>query len=470
MQIVIIGCGYVGLVSGACFAELGHEVICADVDRERIALLQLGQVPIFEPGLADLVARNVRAGRLSFSACVEEAVIDADAIFIAVGTPPRASDGHADLSSVYAVARTIGSALRKFAVIVSKSTVPVGTADEIERLISEQNRDADYAVVSNPEFLREGSAIADFMAPDRIVVGTESTAARQVMEKIYAGLINNGVALHLTARRSAELIKYAANAFLALKITFINEIAELCEAVGSDVEEVAAGVGADGRIGSKFLRPGPGFGGSCFPKDTLALVKTAQDSGQPLRLIETMIGINEQRKRGMARKVITACGGSVRGKIIAILGLTFKADTDDVRGAPSLDIVRALQDKGANVRAFDPAGMANAKTQLAGVRFVKDVDEAVMNADAAVIVTDWKIFANLEFDRLRLLMRQPVLVDLRNVYRGVDVLQHGFSYSCVGRSPISGIVASRAKESTACFDESGFVDALGEATALALHG
>ena len=433
MRIVTIGSGYVGLVSGTCLADFGHDVTCVDSDTAKISALQNGTVPFYEPGLDNLVARNTREGRLSFTTGLADAVADADAVFITVGTPARRSDGHADLSAVYAAARQIAKAIRKFTVVISKSTVPLGTGDEIERIMREENPRAEFAVVSNPEFLREGAAISDFIDPDRIVIGLDDERARQVMRDIYQPLCLDRVPVLFTARRAAELIKYAANAFLAVKITFINEIADLCEQAGADVQEIARGMGLDSRIGARFLEAGPGYGGSCFPKDTLALVKTAQDYNRPLRIIETTIAVNERRKRGMARKVMAACGGSVRDKTIAILGLTFKPNTDDMRGAPSLDIIRALQDHGANIQAFDPVGMSAARPLLEKVTYAADPYEAAGDADALVIVTDWEMFQNLDFARLKLTMAQPILVDLRNMYRPEDVIKHGFRFTSVGR-------------------------------------
>ncbi|WCS24397.1 UDP-glucose/GDP-mannose dehydrogenase family protein [Methylobacterium sp. NMS14P] len=433
MNITMVGSGYVGLVSGACFADFGHTVVCVDSNRGRIDALNAGRMPIYEPGLEALVAENVRQDRLSFITDLEAAVGQADAVFIAVGTPSRRGDGFADLSYVYAAARSIARALRGFTVVVTKSTVPVGTGDEVERIIRETNPEAQFAVVSNPEFLREGAAIADFKRPDRIVVGTDEPRAVAVMEQIYRPLYLNAAPIVAMSRRTAELTKYAANAFLAAKITFINEVADLCEAVGADVQAVARGIGLDNRIGSKFLHAGPGYGGSCFPKDTLALVKTAQDAGTPLRLVETVVAVNDQRKRAMARKVIKACGGSVRGRTVALLGLTFKPNTDDMRDAPSLAIVAGLQDAGAVVRAYDPEGMEQARPLLPGVAFAEDAYHCAEGADVLVLVTEWDAFRALDLDRLRGVMQRPVLVDLRNVYRADDVRARGFTYSSVGR-------------------------------------
>ncbi|WP_303761184.1 UDP-glucose dehydrogenase family protein [Sphingobium yanoikuyae] len=433
MRIVMTGSGYVGLVSGACLADFGHEIICVDKDERKIDKLRAGGVPIYEPGLADLIARNVKAERLSFTTDLASSVAEADVVFIAVGTPARRGDGHADLSYVYDAAREIAGALKGFTVVVTKSTVPVGTGDEVERIIRETNPDAQFAVASNPEFLREGAAIEDFKRPDRIVVGIEDERARPVMEEVYRPLYLNQAPLLFTGRRTSELIKYAANAFLAMKITYINEMAELCERVGADVQQVARGIGLDNRIGSKFLHAGPGYGGSCFPKDTLALVKTAEDSGAPIRLIETTVAINESRKRAMARKVIGVCNGSVRGKTIAVLGLTFKPNTDDMRDAPSLSIIQALQDGGAQIRAFDPEGIEAAQPLLQNVDFFHDPYAAAQGASAVVLVTEWDALRALDLSRLRGVMAGNGLVDLRNIYRPEVAEAAGFIYDSVGR-------------------------------------
>ena len=434
MRVTMIGAGYVGLVSGACFADFGHDVICVDKDRAKIDSLRAGVMPIFEPGLPELVAANVRAGRLTFTDDFASSVHGAEAIFIAVGTPSRRGDGHADLSFVHAAAREIAAELNGYAVIVTKSTVPVGTGDEVERVIREANPAAAFAVVSNPEFLREGAAIGDFKRPDRIVIGTEDAHARAVMTELYRPLFLNQSPLLFTARRTAELIKYAANAFLATKITFINEIADLCEAVGADVQDVARGIGLDNRIGAKFLHAGPGYGGSCFPKDTLALIKTAQDYGAPVRIVETVAAVNDSRKRAMAKKVIAAAGGSVRGKRIAVLGLTFKPNTDDMRDSPAIAIVQALQDAGAEVRAFDPEGIAQAKLVLTNVDYARDPYDCITGAEAAVLVTEWDAFRAMDMDRVRSLMAKPVLVDLRNVYRLEEMARRGIDYRSIGRA------------------------------------
>ncbi|HET9175116.1 MAG TPA: UDP-glucose/GDP-mannose dehydrogenase family protein [Pseudolabrys sp.] len=434
MRVAMIGTGYVGLVSGACFADFGHEVVCVDKDKEKIAALRRGEVPIYEPGLNEVVAINARADRLKFTTELSGAVAEADAVFIAVGTPSRRGDGFADLSFVYDAAREIARALDGFTVVITKSTVPVGTGDEVERIIRETRPDADYAVVSNPEFLREGAAIRDFKLPDRIVIGTTDTRARELMSELYRPLYLNRSPILFTGRRTAELIKYAANAFLATKITFINEIADLAEKVGADVQEVARGIGLDNRIGSKFLHAGPGYGGSCFPKDTVALIKTAQDHASPLRIVEAVAAVNDTRKRAMARKVSAALGGDVRGKTVAILGLTFKPNTDDMREAPSIPLITALQDMGAKVRAYDPIGMEQAKSLLGNVTFCDDAYSCAKGAAALVIVTEWEQFRALDFDRLKAVMAQPVLVDLRNVYRPDEMARRGFAYEGIGRA------------------------------------
>ena len=439
MRVAMIGTGYVGLVSGACFADFGHVVTCIDKDPSKIARLERGEIPIFEPGLDDLVARNVREGRLFFTLDGAEAIRQADAVFIAVGTPSRRGDGHADLSYVYAAAEEIAGLIEGFTVVVTKSTVPVGTGDEVEAIIRRVNPDAQFAVVSNPEFLREGAAIGDFKRPDRVVVGINDIdsptgqQARAVMNELYRPLNLNESPLLYVGRRTSELIKYAANAFLAMKITFINEMADLSEAVGADVQQVARGIGLDKRIGSKFLHAGPGYGGSCFPKDTLALVRTAQDAGAPSRLIETTVEVNAARKKAMAGRVEKALGGSLKGKTVALLGLTFKPNTDDMRDAPSLDIAPALVAAGATVRAFDPEGMTEAAHLLPDVQMTDSAYAAAEGADAVVIVTEWDPFRALDLDRLKQLMNRPVLVDLRNIYRPEDMAARGFQYSGIGR-------------------------------------
>jgi len=434
MRVAMIGTGYVGLVSGACFADFGHTVCCVDKDRAKIEKLEKGQIPIYEPGLEDLVARNVREGRLSFHSEGAEAIRTADAVFIGVGTPSRRGDGHADLSYVYAAAEEIAEMMDGFTVIVTKSTVPVGTGDEIEKIIKAKRPDAQFAVVSNPEFLREGAAINDFKRPDRVVVGLEDERARDVMREIYRPLFLNETPMLFVGRRTSELIKYAANAFLAMKITYINEMADLCEAVGADVQQVARGIGLDNRIGSKFLHPGPGYGGSCFPKDTVALVRTAVDAGSPMRLIEATVLINDARKKAMAGKVEAALDGDLAGKTIGVLGLTFKPNTDDMRDAPSLDIVPQLQALGAKVQAFDPEGTEEARALLPGVQFVAGPYDAAFGADALLILTEWDQFRALDLDRIKQQMRGPVIVDLRNIYQPAEMRDFGFNYVSVGRS------------------------------------
>jgi UDPglucose 6-dehydrogenase len=443
MKIAMIGSGYVGLVSGACFADFGHDVVCVDKHEGKIAALRHGEIPIFEPGLSDLVTRNAAAGRLSFTTDLAGPVAEADAVFIAVGTPSRRGDGFADLSYVHAAAREIAASLRGYTVVVTKSTVPVGTGDEVERIIREIRPDAAFDVVSNPEFLREGAAIEDFKRPDRIVIGAESEPARAVMADIYRPLYLNSAPILNTGRRTAELTKYAANAFLATKITFINEMAELCEQVGANVQDVARGMGLDNRIGSKFLHAGPGYGGSCFPKDTLALIKTAQDYGTPSRIVEAVAAVNDQRKRAMARKVTQAFGGPIRGKTVAVLGLTFKPNTDDMRDAPSLSIIAALQDAGAVIRAYDPEGLEQAKPLLTDVALCDDPYACLRGAHAAVIVTEWDVLRGLDLKRVKEMMAMPVLVDLRNIYRPEQVRELGFRYVDVGRGDLSAAAAAR---------------------------
>jgi UDPglucose 6-dehydrogenase len=428
----MIGTGYVGLVSGACFADFGHDIVCIDKDAGKIDRLLKGEIPIFEPGLDDLVERNVREGRLSFTLDGAEAIKAADAVFIAVGTPTRRGDGHADLSYVYAAAEEVAGLIDGFTVIVTKSTVPVGTGDEVEAIIRKTRPDAQFAVVSNPEFLREGAAIEDFKRPDRVVVGTDDERAKAVMNELYRPLFLNETPIVFTGRRTSELIKYAANAFLAMKITFINEMADLCEAVGADVQQVAKGIGLDKRIGGKFLNAGPGYGGSCFPKDTLALVRTASDAGAPVRLIEATVAVNDARKKAMAGKVAKAVDGDLKGKTVGVLGLTFKPNTDDMRDAPSLDIIPALQALGATIQAFDPEGH-EARQMLKDVDFKANAYEAVEGADAVVIITEWDQFRALDLDRMKLLMKSPTVIDLRNIYRPEDMRARGFRYTSVGR-------------------------------------
>ena len=436
MRIAMIGTGYVGLVSGACIADFGHQVTCVDKDSSKISALNAGKLPIYEPGLEDIVQSNVRQGRLSFTTTLSEALNGAAAVFIAVGTPSRRGDGHADLSHVYEAAREIAATLTGFTVVITKSTVPVGTSDEVERIIHELRPDLEVAVVSNPEFLREGAAIHDFKHPDRIVIGTDDARAKKVMAEIYRPLCLNQAPILSTGRRTAELIKYAANAFLATKITFINEIADLCEKVGADVQEVARGIGLDNRIGAKFLHPGPGFGGSCFPKDLRALIKTAQDHSVPMRILEAVDTANDLRKRAMARKVASTFAGALRGKTVAVLGLTFKPDTDDMREAPSIALIVALQDMGATVRVYDPMGMPQARKVLTDVTYCPGPYDCVEEADAAVIVTEWEQFRALDLERMRDLMACPVIVDLRNIYRAEDMKKQGFAYTCVGQAPM----------------------------------
>ena len=438
MQIAMIGSGYVGLVSGACLADFGHSVVCVDKNPDRITLLQNGIMPIYEPGLAALVATNVEAARLSFTLDLAAAVAGAEVVFIAVGTPSRRGDGHADLSFVHEAAAEIARAIKGYTVIVTKSTVPVGTGDEVESIIRQLRPDVEFAVVSNPEFLREGAAISDFKLPDRIVLGTEDAHAREIMTEVYRPLYLNQAPLMFTGRRTSELIKYAGNAFLATKITFINEIAELCEKVGANVQEVARGIGLDNRIGAKFLNAGPGYGGSCFPKDTLALIRTGQENGAPLRIVETVAQVNEARKTAMAGKVIAACGGSVAGKTIGILGLAFKPKTDDMRDAPSLVLIPALIAAGAIIKAYDPESIEQAKTLLSGVAYTANAYACVEGADAVVILTEWEQFRALDLNRMKNTMHGHVLVDLRNIYRPEEMARHGFAYTSVGRGGKSG--------------------------------
>mgnify|MGYP001765429286 CR=1 FL=1 len=434
MKIAMIGSGYVGLVSGACFADFGHDVACVDSNPDKIAALNAGRIPIFEPGLDSLVAANRAAGRLSFTTDLKAAARQADAVFIAVGTPSRRGDGHADLSYVYAAAAEIAAAIEGFTVVVTKSTVPVGTGDEVEAIIRRVNPQADVAVVSNPEFLREGAAISDFKRPDRIVIGLEDPRARAVMEEMYRPLYLNQAPLLFTSRRTSELTKYAANAFLATKITFINEMADLCEAVGADVQDVARGIGLDNRIGRKFLHAGPGYGGSCFPKDTLALIRTAQEAGARTRIVETVEAVNKARKKELCARVEKACGGSVAGKTVALLGLAFKPNTDDMRDAPSIDLVAGLVAAGARVTAYDPESMEQARPLMPDVAFCADAYACVEGADALVIVTEWDAFRALDLGRIKAALRAPVVVDLRNIYRPEDMRRRGFDYSSVGRA------------------------------------
>lgn len=433
MRVAMIGTGYVGLVSGACFADFGHVVTCVDKDASKIERLHQNIMPIYEPGLDDLVQKNVKEERLFFTTEAKDAIADADAVFIAVGTPSRRGDGHADLSYVYAAAEEIAELMTGFTVVVTKSTVPVGTGDEVEEIIRKKRPDAEFAVVSNPEFLREGAAIKDFKIPDRVVVGTEDDRAIAVMEELYRPLFLNQTPIVFTERRTSELIKYAANAFLAVKITFINEMADLCEAVGANVQEVSRGIGLDGRIGKKFLNAGPGYGGSCFPKDTLALTKTANDYDSPVRIVDTVVEVNASRKKAMAGKIINAMGGDVSGKTIGVLGLAFKQNTDDMRDAPSLDIVPALVEAGAKVKAYDPEAMEEAKHLLSGIDYAANAYEALEGADAMVILTEWDQFRALDFERIKLSLNGDVVVDLRNIYSPEDMAKRGFTYTSIGR-------------------------------------
>ncbi|MXO89440.1 UDP-glucose dehydrogenase family protein [Pontixanthobacter aquaemixtae] len=436
MKIAMVGSGYVGLVSGACFADFGHDVVCIDKDQSKIDRLHEGVMPIYEPGLAELVGANVQAGRLTFTTDLAEGIKDAQAIFIAVGTPSRRGDGHADLSFVYAVAKEVGENLANDAVVVTKSTVPVGTGDEVERILGDSGTAHQFAVVSNPEFLREGAAIGDFKRPDRIVIGTESDFGREIMREVYRPLFLNESPILFTSRRSAELIKYAANAFLATKITFINEMADLCEKVGADVQDVSRGIGSDNRIGAKFLHAGPGYGGSCFPKDTLALLKTAEDYESPVRIVEAVVKTNDTRKRAMGRKVVDALGGSkkARGKKVALLGLTFKPNTDDMRDSPAIAIAQTLHDAGVKVAAYDPEGMEIAAPLMPEVSMMENPYAAIEGADAIAIVTEWDAFRALDLNRVKELANAPVLVDLRNIYQPGDVRAAGFEYSSIGRA------------------------------------
>lgn len=433
MNIAMIGSSYVGLVSGACLADFGHKVVCVDKDAAKIDALRQGRIPIYEPGLDQVVADNVRAGRLSFTRDLEEGVAAADVVFLAVGTPSRRGDGHADLSFVETAARELAGVIRPGSVIVIKSTVPVGTSDKVEQILRTAKPGLDVSVASNPEFLREGSAIGDFKRPDRIIIGVNDERGRAALGEVYRPLYLNRSPLLFTSRRTAELTKYAANAFLAMKVTFINEIADLCEKAGADVQDVARGIGLDNRIGAKFLHAGPGYGGSCFPKDTSALIRIAQDFESPVRLIETTVAINDTRRRAMARKIAAAVGGDLKGRTVALLGVTFKPNTDDIREAPALAIVQALQDAGAAIRLYDPAGMEAARAAIEGVEFGGSPYEIAEGADVLVIVTEWEEFRALDFKALKQVMKSPCLVDLRNVYRREDMARHGFRYFSIGR-------------------------------------
>ena len=433
MKIAMIGTGYVGLVSGTCFSEFGADVVCVDKDENKIAMLEAGEIPIFEPGLDALVASNVKAGRLTFTTDLKAAVKDADAVFIAVGTPSRRGDGAADLTYVFAAAEEIADALTGYTVIVTKSTVPVGTGAEVEAKVRARRPDADFDVASNPEFLREGAAIEDFMRPDRVVVGTRSERAMDAMRELYRPLFLSETPVIFVSRKTAELIKYAANAFLATKISFINEMADLCEKVGADVQDVARGIGLDGRIGKKFLNAGPGYGGGCFPKDTNALVNTAREAGAPTAIVEAVVGVNDRRKQAMATRIIDACGGDVSGKTIGILGVAFKPNTDDMRDAPSLDIIPALQKAGATVKAYDPEGMREAREMLDDVVWCEGTYETLADADIVAIITEWNEFRGLDLERVKSLLKKPVMVDLRNIYDPVDMKNAGFTYFGIGR-------------------------------------
>ncbi|RED49809.1 UDP-glucose dehydrogenase family protein [Aestuariispira insulae] len=433
MRIAMIGTGYVGLVSGTCFSQFGIDVTCVDLDENKISRLKNGEVPIYEPGLEQMVHENAAAGRLKFTTSLAEGVSDVDAVFIAVGTPTRHGDGHADLSYVYAAAEEIAKHITGYTVIVDKSTVPVGTARQVADIIRKTNPDADFDVVSNPEFLREGAAISDFTKPDRVVIGAETERAKQCMERLYQPIVANRVPLMITGLETAELIKYASNAFLAVKIGFVNELADLCEKVGGDIMDVAQGMGLDARIGSRFLQPGPGYGGSCFPKDTLALMRTGQECGAPVRIVEAVVDSNDRRKKSMADRVVAACDGSVEGKTVAILGFTFKAETDDMRDSPALDIVPALQKQGARIKGFDPKGMEEAAKLLDDVEWQDDAYAAMEDADVAVILTEWNIFRQLDRSRVRDSMARPVVVDLRNLYDPEQISAAGITYHSVGR-------------------------------------
>ena len=433
MKIAIVGTGYVGLVTGTCFSEFGHHVTCIDKDQSKVDGLNNGVMPIFEPGLEDMVARNAKEGRLQFTSSLADGIKDAEVIFIAVGTPPRPQDGHADMKYVYAVAEEVADNLDHYAVITTKSTVPVGTSEAVQKIISDKRDDLEFDVASNPEFLREGSAIEDFMRPDRVVVGIETERAKKVMEDLYRPLNLREAPLIFTTIRSSELIKYASNAFLAIKIGFINEMADLCEELGANVQDVAKGMGRDNRIGPKFLHPGPGYGGSCFPKDTLALAKTAEDAGKPVTIVESVIKSNTERKKAMAEKIIKACGGDVSGKVIAVLGLAFKANTDDMRDSPSLDVIPALQAAGATIRAFDPEAMEEASHMMEDITYCEDSYDAADGADALVLITEWNRFRALNLAQLKDKLKSPLVIDLRNIYKPHEMKEHGFTYHSVGR-------------------------------------
>lgn len=438
MRVAMIGTGYVGLVTGTCFADLGHEVICVDNDAGKVERLRNGEIPIFEPGLEDMVKHNVRARRLSFTTSYAEAIPDSEAVFIAVGTPTKETDGSADLTAVYAVAKELAKHLKGYTLVVDKSTVPVGTGAEVESIIRKENPSADFDVASNPEFLREGSAIDDFMKPDRVVVGIDGERPRKVMEALYRPLTMHETPVIYTSRATAELTKYAANAFLATKVTFINEIADICERVGADVQDVSRGIGMDSRIGPKFLQAGAGFGGSCFPKDTLALTGTARKAGAPTLIVEAVMEANNERKRRMAQKIIAACGNDIKGKTLGVLGVTFKPNTDDMRDAPSLDIIPLLQAAGARIRAYDPEGMEEARKYLNDIEWVDDAYSVMPEADALLVLTEWNEFRVLDFDRIKKLLRAPLIIDLRNIYAPADLAAYGFTYHSVGRAIVHG--------------------------------
>ena len=438
MRVAMIGTGYVGLVTGTCFADLGHEVVCVDNDAGKVERLRNGEIPIFEPGLEDMVKHNVRAKRLSFTTSYAEAIPDCEAVFIAVGTPTKETDGSADLTAVYAVAKELAKHLKGYTVVVDKSTVPVGTGAEVEAIIRKESPSADFDVASNPEFLREGSAIDDFMKPDRVVVGIDGERPRKVMEALYRPLTMHETPVIYTSRATAELTKYAANAFLATKVTFINEIADICERVGADVQDVSRGIGMDSRIGPKFLQAGAGFGGSCFPKDTLALTGTARKAGAPTLIVEAVMEANNERKRRMAQKIIAACGHDIKGKTLGVLGVTFKPNTDDMRDAPSLDIIPLLQAAGARIRAYDPEGMEEARKYLNDIEWVDDAYSVMPEADALLILTEWNEFRVLDFDRIKRLLKAPLIIDLRNIYAPADLAAYGFTYHSVGRAIVHG--------------------------------
>ena len=448
MHVAMIGTGYVGLVSGACFSEFGFDVTCVDKDTAKIEALQSGKIPIYEPGLENLVENNVKAGRLKFTSKIEEAIPSADVVMLAVGTPSRRGDGHADLTFINAAATEVADNLSGYTVIATKSTVPVGTGKSLKKLVAERRPDAHFDIVSNPEFLREGSAIGDFMRPDRVVVGIETEEAREMMRALYRPLFLLETPVIFTGLETAELIKYASNSFLATKITFINEIADICEQVDADVQDVAKAIGLDGRIGSKFLHAGPGFGGSCFPKDTAAYVRIAQDLGAPSQIVEAVVSVNNARKHHMAKKIIASCNGDVNGKTIAVLGVTFKPNTDDVRESPSLTIIPVLKEAGATIKAYDPEGMEEGKKLLNGVTWCESAYETMEGADALTILTEWNEFRGLDLARVKSLLKSPLIVDLRNIYKPDELAAAGFYYASVGRASV-GAPAAAANTSTA---------------------